>query len=86
MINFNKNGTINTHLPIGDINDSNRLYLVIQIVDDTFGVEVDRIKTPIQVTNSENFNTLLEKLNIDPIKFKKEKLMMTVKKVKKPVK
>ena len=48
-LNYNSNGQISVQLPQGPQSDSYKIYLSVNIIDDTYGVTAFAIKTPVIV-------------------------------------
>ena len=53
-LNFNANGDLWIQLPQGPNNDGNRIYLFVNIIDDTYGTSVFNITQPVIVTSNDN--------------------------------
>ena len=49
-LNFNSNGKLSIQLPQGSSSDSYKIYLLVNIVDDSYGSTLYDIQTPIIVT------------------------------------
>jgi hypothetical protein len=48
-LNYNSNGQVSVQLPQGPQSDSYKIYLSVNIIDDTYGVTAFVIKTPVIV-------------------------------------
>ena len=53
-MNYNNQGALSIQLPQGPQSDSYRLYLFVNIIDDSLGVTVYNITTPVQVNPNQN--------------------------------
>ena len=48
-LNYNSNGQLTIQLPQGPASDLNRIYIFVNVIDDTYGTTVFNIPTPITV-------------------------------------
>ena len=53
-LNYNSNGDLWIQLPQGPDSDGNKIYLFVNIIDDTYGVSVYNIPQPVIVTPNNN--------------------------------
>jgi hypothetical protein len=58
-LNYNQRGELSIQLPQGPQSDSFRLYLFVNIIDDSLGVAVYNISTPVQVMPNQNLTSSL---------------------------
>ena len=53
-LNYNSNGDLWIQLPQGPDSDGNKIYLFVNIIDDTYGVSVYNLPQPVIVTPNNN--------------------------------
>ena len=58
-LNYNSNGNLNIQLPQGPAYDSYKLYLFVNIIDDTYGVTVYNLTQPVIVMPNNNLTNSL---------------------------
>jgi hypothetical protein len=67
-LNYNSQGTLSIQLPQGPETDSYKIYLYVNVIDDSLGITVFNITNPIQVMPNQNLadNLLADFLSNDP--------------------
>lgn len=58
-MNYNRNGDLFIQLPQGPVYDSYKLYLFVNIIDDTYGTVVYNIARPVTVMPDNNFASFI---------------------------
>ena len=61
-MNYNTNGVLWIQLPQGPDSDGNKIYLFVNVIDDTYGVTVYNLPQPVVVTPNNNLADQLASL------------------------